>query len=524
MPSLRAEAAATPRRPIALEDFARLRDVSDPQLSPDGRWVAYVVQTTDVAADKRLRHLWLASTDGRENRALTSGDASESLPRWSPDGRSLGFVSDRGVSDEVAQLWLLPMAGGEAQRLTTLPGDVTDYAWSPDGQRIVLAALDADATSKSSADSKPMPRVIDRYYFKEDITGYLSARRQHLYLLDTNTRAVTQLLTGAFDEARPSWSPDGRHIAFVSKRSADADRVNRFGIYVMEPSVQAPLRLVTEFEGEGADTEWASAPQWSPDGQSIVYVAGGDPKLIYYSVHQLMLVSSAGGAPRALLPTLDRNVTSPRFTADGKAIRFLREDDGNVHLMQLRLQDLALESLLPGRRSTSAFDIGPKNLTVVLESTPQHPEEIFLLTGKVPRSLSRQNDALMSELQLGTLEEIRFPSADGTDVHGFMLLPPNFNPAVRHPTLLRLHGGARSRNTRMISPSSDSGLRRAATWCCCQIHAAAPGAERPTQKRSMLSGARKMSRTCSARSTMRLHGAWPTRSGSAWAAGATAAC
>jgi Tol biopolymer transport system component len=210
-----------PERLLTVADLDALRTVSDPTLSPDGAWVAYSVRTTDTARDKRSTHLWMTSWDARHTVQLTQSEASEHSPGWSPDGRALAFLSNRGEKDGPDELWLLDRDGGDAQQLTQFKGDVTDYAWSADGRRLALVVTD-DPLPGSDAQEQgksPPPIVIDRFYFKEDETGYLSSRQLHLYVLDVATRRVEALTSGRFTETYPSWSPDGSQLAFVSKRT-----------------------------------------------------------------------------------------------------------------------------------------------------------------------------------------------------------------------------------------------------------------------------------------------------------------
>jgi Tol biopolymer transport system component len=215
--------AQTPgQRTLNLDDLIRLREVTDPQISPDGGWVAYTVSFPDTARDRLDQDVWMTSWDGRQRIRVTSSRSSEHAPRWSPDGRYLAFLSDRDDAREVSQVWLLNRAGGEAERITDFPGGVSEFAWAPDGARLALIVSDPDpdsaAVAGDTAQRKQRPIVIDRFQFKEDETGYLDTRRDHLYLFDVATRRAEILTPGGYNERAPSWSPDGRSIAFVSKR------------------------------------------------------------------------------------------------------------------------------------------------------------------------------------------------------------------------------------------------------------------------------------------------------------------
>ena len=432
------------QRLLSVADLDAVRAVSDPSLSPDGAWVVYSVRTTDTAGDKRSTDLWMTSWDGKHTVELTQSPDSEHSPGWSPDGRYIAFLSNRGKKNGPDELWLLDRNGGDAQQLTQFKGDVVDYDWSPDGRRLVLVVTDdpvPGTANSDDSDKTPPPIVIDRFYFKEDETGYLSARQLHLYLLDVATRKVEGLTSGRFTEAYPAWSPDGLQIAFMSKRASDPDRDSTFGLYVMPANPGVSARLVATLVGEAGDSVWMSGPVWSPNGRDIAYVAASDSKLVYYAQHRLMVVSAAGGTPRTLSQNLDRSVLAPTWSEDGRSIYALVENDRNVHFSRFSVANGHIETLLGGRRETSAFELGPKGRVVVLDATPGAPNEVFALERGKLRPLSRQNNEWLSSVQLGTLEEITFSSRDGTRINGFLLKPPNYTVGVRYPTLLQIHGG-----------------------------------------------------------------------------------
>jgi dipeptidyl aminopeptidase/acylaminoacyl peptidase len=436
--------AAEPRRLLTAADINAVREVDSPQVSPDGKWVLYTVRTADLAKDKRIVHVWMASWDGRENVQLTNSTESEHTPKWSPDGRYVSFLTSRSEEEEAPeQLWVLDRRGGEAQPLTGFNGDVVDYEWSPDGKRLALIVSDEDPRRQTEAnkDKTPPPIVIDRFYFKEDESGYLGSQRDHLYVFDVATRRAELLTPGGFDEYFPSWSPDGTQIAFVSNRTGDADRNNEFGIYVIPAQAGAVPRKVVTFQGEAGDSSWMSGPVWRPDGREIAYVSAGDPKLIYYSTHFLAVVPAAGGEPRVVTPALDRNVIDPQWSADGRSIYAMIEDDRNQHLSRIDPRNGKVERILEGRREIEVFDVGPKDRIAILESTVDRPFEVYAVEGSRTRMLSNQTEAWLSKVQLATTEEISFPSKDGTRISGFVVKPPGYVAGRRYPTILWIHGG-----------------------------------------------------------------------------------
>jgi dipeptidyl aminopeptidase/acylaminoacyl peptidase len=441
------DAGAAEKRPVTLDDLDDLREVGDPQIAPDGAWVAYTVSTTDRAADRTDSDLWMTSWDGARTLRLTYGKEQEHAPRFSPDGRFLAFLSSRGYEEGTDQVWLMDRAGGEAERITDLKGGVTDLVWSPDGRRLALVAEDAEpdaapAGREDAGNPPPRPIVIDRFQFKLDQTGYLGRLRSHLYLLDPATRKPEILTPGPYDEYLPSWSPDGASLAFVTKRGQDFDRNDNWDIYVVGTRPGAAPRRLTVNDLDDCDPEWDSRPAWSPDGASIAYPQGGPQKMIYYSVYQLAVIPAAGGTPRLLAPDLDRLVTQPRWSADGKAIYALVEEDRNVELARFPISGGGkVDRIVAGRRLVSGFDLGPDGKVAVLSSTPNEPFEVAALDGVALRPLTRQNQELISRLRLATTEEFSARSKDGTSVSALLVKPPDYKPGTRYPALLRLHGG-----------------------------------------------------------------------------------
>ena len=440
-------AETTSKRPLRLDDLDRLKIVRDPQVSPDGAWVAYTVTGVDVAADKDDTDVWMVSWDGARRVRLTSSPESETRPRFSPDGRYLSFLSSRGgKSEEGAQVFLLERAGGEAQRVTEVEGGVSDYAWSPDGRKLVLVAEDPDPEVKRAAEAKgdkkpkPKPIVIDRYRFKQDIAGYLGARRSHLYLFDVESRKAEALTSGGFDEKLPSFSPDGTSIAFVSKRApADPDRSNNADVFVMDARAGAPARAITTFPGDDND-RGSSPPAFSPDGKLVAYLQGAEARDYAYGQDQLMVVPVAGGAARALTAALDRPVSSPKWTKDGLGLTFLVVDDRSQYVARVAAAGGSVERFPTGKRVIAGFAQGKDGRLAVLAASDGEPAEVHALENGALRRLSRHNEWL-DEVRLGAIEEFASTSKDGTQVSGLLVKPPDFVAERRYPTLLRIHGG-----------------------------------------------------------------------------------
>src|SRR5216684_346312 len=215
--------ASATHRNITIDDYFQIRDVAQPELSPDGQWVAYSVRTRMLKEDKSEQRLWMISTKGSDPIPMTAEGVSSSHPRWSPDGKYLAFLSARNGGKN--QVWLLDRRGGEAERLTEVAQGVNDFEWSPDSTRLVLVLQDPKPEDLEAAKDKdkdkdkdkpaakpktPLPFVIDRLQFKEDNAGYLDRRRDHLYIFDVASKKSTQVTSGDFDDNDPAWSPDGK--------------------------------------------------------------------------------------------------------------------------------------------------------------------------------------------------------------------------------------------------------------------------------------------------------------------------
>lgn len=444
--TLPTSAFAAPR-PIASEDLLNLATVRDPRISPDGKWVAYTVATIDLEKDKGETALWAVSTGSGEPWRLTAPGYSASRPRWSPDSKRLAFLSSRstGEDDAETQVWAFDLRGGDAQPLSEVEQGVGSYAWSPDGGRLLLSIKDPKPEDlldeAEKAKKKPEPHVIDRLQFKRDYTGYLDRRRSHLYVLDLSDKTLTQITSGDYDDSQGTWSPDGKLVAFVSNRTEEPDGNDNSDLWIVaagNTDEGRTLRRVTS--NVGSD----HSPTWNPSGNSLAYVTGRAPELMWYAVEQLALVPIDGGDARLLAPTLDRNVNTPRFTADGKSVLFSVEDSAARHLARVEIKNGKIDRVVAGDRAVRGYSRNESGDVALLVSEPHLPAEVFLVTDGDIRQLTHSNRELLGQLTLGRVENVHFASADGTPLEGFVTFPPGYDSHLTYPGILWIHGGPTS--------------------------------------------------------------------------------
>jgi len=431
---------------ITSDDLLALKSVGAPEISPDRKWVAYTVNTVDVEADDSSTQIYMVSRDGKEVVQLTSDDYSAGSPKWSPDNRYLGFVAAKGEGDDVkSQVWLLDRRGGEAKQYTSVDQGVGDFSWSPDGKKMLLiirdktaAELAAEAAEESGDEVKPLPYVIDRLQFKQDGVPYLDRSRNHIYVWDGEADAPLQLTFGDYDDEQAVWSPDSSEIAFTSNRTEEPDGNENSDIWVVSAEGDAPVRDPRKItSNEGTDR----SPAWSNDGERIAYVTVTEPDLIWYATNHLAIASAAGGDERVLTAALDRNVGSPVFAPDDESILFSLEDSAEQHLARFNLGTGVIDRPVEGGLSVRRFAQHSSGDIALQMSMPDLPTELFYLGEDELIQLTRTNEELLNELKLAEVRNVTFPSADGTEVEGFIFTPPDYRQGRKYPTILRLHGG-----------------------------------------------------------------------------------
>ncbi len=424
---------STAQRSITPSDVYRLKSISDPQVSPDGKWIAYVLSSPDSAKDKSDSDIWMINWEGTESVKLTASPEGESHPRWSPDGKFLTFLSSR-YETKSSQIWKMDRRGGEAVKLTELKYSISDYAWSPDAKKIALIIQDQESSDEADKKKSAKPIMIDRYHFKSDGEGYMERKRNHLYAFDTETKKIDTLTKGDFDEGNPIWSSDSKKIAFVSNRTTDPDRNGNSDLWVMEAKKGSPLKQLTTWQD--AD----NSPAWSPDGKFIAYLKSQTPEYDVYDQRQLAVIPSEGGVPKILNSILDRDISAPRWSADSKTIKVVVDDDRRSHVASFDL-DGNMKMITTGDRIFGSLQPGTNENWVALSSNPSTPNEIYAIENGVARRLTHVHDDFLKPLALASVEGFTSKSKDGTVVNSLLFWPANQPKDKKLPFILWIHGG-----------------------------------------------------------------------------------
>jgi dipeptidyl aminopeptidase/acylaminoacyl peptidase len=418
---------------FTVDDLLRVEDLSEPVFAPDSERIVYVVEGLGEG-DSRQSDLWTVRWEGGDPQALTATPGhSEWSPRFSADGSFLAYLSD-AAEDETTQLWVR-RDSEEPRQASHLPGGVSDYTLSPDGASAIVVA-EVGAHIGSSEDPAP-PIVVTRFLFKEDGRDWIDDRRQQLFRIDLASGEAVQITSGDHDNAFPRWSPDGRWIAFVSRRCADPDRHYCSDVYVMPAQIGEPRRISPSENGDADPDFEAGGPRWSSDSRRLVWVEAGEERLTWYTPLQLVTADIETGAV-ARPGRIDRWFYYPQWSADGSHILSLVEQDRDTWLASIDPASGTIDYLTSGLRFAYDFAVAPNGRIAVLDGGSDAPTELRTIEAE-SRVLSPQN-AWVTSRALGETRDVSFMSGD-VEVHGMIVLPPGHEEGQRHPLIVRLHGG-----------------------------------------------------------------------------------
>jgi dipeptidyl aminopeptidase/acylaminoacyl peptidase len=426
------------------QDITRIRFISDPQLSPDGRRVAFVVTTLSEDQDEYLSNIWMVDTAGGEPRHFTTGPKRDTAPRWSPDGSRLAFVSER-VLKQQAQLYVMPADGGEPARLTDLRHGVAHPVWSPDSTRLAFVSRvggwQEPEDEAERQKSKPA-RVITSLKYKYNSEGFTYDRRPHIFVVSADAGPPQQLTDGDFVDGDPTWAPDGSAIAFTSARHEDRDYDHAADVWLIPTTGGEPQRL-TDTAGP------VSLPVFSPDGRTIAFL-GHRYRHDAGRNMRVFTVPVAGGTPTCLTMDLDRTCLpfftsmAPQWSTGGDWITFAVEDQGDVPIYRVRAAGGAMpERIITGERQVTGLSRAQDGSQYVFTATDAvSPPEVFLChaDGTGEKQLTDLNREWKAEVALAWPERWRYERA-GCTLDCWVMKPYGYEPGQRYPALLNIHGG-----------------------------------------------------------------------------------
>jgi dipeptidyl aminopeptidase/acylaminoacyl peptidase len=421
-------ASAQTKPGITAEDYLSFEFVSDPQISPDGQWIAYNVATIDKKANKRVSRIWLASMDGSHPSVPFTGDTTSSTsPRWSPDGRFLAFLSARDGGR--TQIWLLSRNGGEARRVSNLENGASSFEWSPDGTRFVCLTRTGPPPSQMSD-----VRHYTHIYYKFNDTGYFDDKRTHVAIVDVRTGAAKQITDGdGWNDLDPHWSPDSTRIAFVSNRTGkEFDLDHNSDVWTI-PAAGGELTKISDHVGPD------SSPRWSPDGTRIAFLGAEDddaPPVIY-------VAPSNGGPSVAVNKAFDQTATDLMWAEKGAALYFDSGVKGETHLYRMDASNGATAAITTGPRAVRSVSLHEASGKMAyLSNDFAHLDDLFVRDGSgVERQLTRLNASLWEQRALASAERIPYKEADGWPIDGFLVKPVGWEPGKKYPMILSIHGG-----------------------------------------------------------------------------------
>jgi dipeptidyl aminopeptidase/acylaminoacyl peptidase len=445
-----ARAQMPEKRAITFRDLISMHRLGDPQISPDGRWVAYDVATPDLDANRSVRNIWIVPVAGGDSRQITTGGTDE-RPRWSPDSKKIAFLSSRKGAP---QIYSISLDGGEPTQITSLSTGADNELWSSDGKSIAFISgvypdCNDDACNvrrdTQKDDSKVKAYVYEKLLYRH-WTAWSDGKRSHLFVVGLDGGTPRDVTPGAAYDVPPfnlgepeaiAFSPDGQELCFTANTDKDESLSTNGDLFTVPVSgASAPKRITTN-----PGNDWG--PAYSPDGKSIAYRAQFQAG--YESDRwRLMLYDRASSEAVNLTESFDRNVESNVWSADSKTIYFQSEEKFEMPIYSVAASAGSTPKPILANSVNDELGVSRDGRTLVFtRTTLSTPAEIFTASsdGTNVRQLTHQNGDLLAQLELPAPESFWFEGAEGTQVQGMMLRPPHFDASKKYPTILLIHGG-----------------------------------------------------------------------------------
>ncbi len=449
---------AQSQRGLAVDDLFMFKRVADPQISPDGKKIAYSISTYDKATNARSSQIWIVPITGGEPRQFTTGARTNERPRWSPDGRHLAFISTR---DGESQIWLMDMAGGEARKLTNISTGASDLVWSPDGKHLlftseVYPSCDSDDCNRkkntAAETSRVKAKIYDRLLYRHWMS-WKDGKRSHVFIVAVSGGPARDLTPGDWDSPPFSlggpdnyvFSPDGKEVCFVRNTDKVEATSTNNDLFVVSVEGGEARRITT---GQGADV----SPLYSPDGRYIAY-RSQERAGFEADRWRLMLYDRATGQSRSVSESLDRSVEGFVWSPDSSKIYFTAEDQSYEPVFMVDVASAAITRIIDKSFNSDISITGDGRTLVFTRVSEVQPTEIFAADadGSNVRQLTFTNRELLSQLSLSPAEDLWVKGAGGADVHSLLVKPVGFDPKKKYPMLVLIHGGPQGAWTRSFS-------------------------------------------------------------------------
>jgi dipeptidyl aminopeptidase/acylaminoacyl peptidase len=428
------------KRGVTPEDYYAFKNVTDAQISPDGKTVAYAVTSADEKHNRRETAIWLTSLDGSITAQKLPAGGTAKSPRWSPDGKIIAFIEARPATGGSAahadkpQVQLLTLSGGETRRVTDLANGVDAFQWSPDGSRLVCVSKTGPVRRPFDQGGSDVRHYTSATYKFND-TGFYDDRRTHLYVVDLASGKAAQITSGdQRNDTEPQWSPDGTQIAFSSE-DTDKPLMANNDVWIV-PAGGGELARVNRIQGN------IHFPRWSPDGREIAYVASHTAE----EQVKLMIAPVAGGPSRTIAADLDRAPAELNWQSPD-ALYFEAQSNGETHIFRANPKTGKCQPVTFGRRAVHHAAWNTKaGVMIYTVNDFTHLDDLYAadLSGRNEKQLTDVNREILSQLDVQKVERLSYKSLDGQPIDGFFVKPNGWTPGKKYPMVLVIHGGPAS--------------------------------------------------------------------------------